>query len=590
MRTLFTRLALLAAFGWGAIRPAAAQQTLYVPVAVTGYTADVIANGDSLTPAAVMNSTTATVDRGNATVKWCFANSTYVPISGTSNRPQTLIRSNGRIFSRSTQNLEFRMAPATGNNSLRIDGAANGTLTLVTPQSCSEVMVLATEGNGNTDGKNFRVNFTDGTSQFFSGIVVPDWFNGTITPALFVGSRVGYVDNAVDNPGTNPRLYEVRLSLAVSNYNKLVQSVYVEKFSTDPVLNVMGISLGSNCLNPPAAGIATANLFPAVVCPNTPVTLALSGNDNSGSITYQWQSSTDNGVTWTDIAGATTNPYIIRPTATAQYRARVICRVLSSNSTPVTVTVLPTTAILRYAAAGTDPRFCTSGTAPVVTATPAGGTFSSTTGLNINPATGTITLDSSTPGTYTVTYTVPAPAPNNCPAIGTATVSVIRTVAALNYAETTFCRTGSSGAPTFSPAGGTFSSTAGLTINPSTGIIDLATSTAGTYTITYNSGGLCPASATASVTIKSDALPTFPNIITPNGDKVNDELKPKLADVTGYHIRVFSRWGRKVYDGTNAAQGWTAADSGPGMYYYQLEYNDCAGRHQLYKGWLEVVK
>jgi gliding motility-associated-like protein len=581
MRTVFTRFALLAAFGLGILRPAAAQQTVYVPAAVTGYTADVIANGTGT----VASSTTNTVDRGIPSVRWCFANTTFPGLAAGPALP-----ANGLINSISTQGLTFQMAPATGNNSLRIDGAGSGTLTLTTPQSCSEVMVLATEGNGSSAPKSFVVAFTDGTSQVFPNIVVPDWFGGTITPAILVGSRVSYVDNSVDIQTTNPRLYEVRLSLAIANYNKSVQSVTVSKTSTDPVLNVMGISLGSNCLSAPAAGLATANLFPAVVCPSTPVVLALSGNDNSASITYQWQSAPVGSTTWTDIAGATTNPYTIRPTATAQYRARVICRVLSSTSAPVTVTVLPTTATVRYTAVGTEARFCTAGTAPVVAATPAGGTFSGTTGLSINATTGTIDLAASTPGTYTVSYSVPAPAPNNCPAVGTTLVSIIRTVANLTYTETTFCRTGSSGAPSFSPAGGTFSAPAGLAVNPSTGIIDLAASTAGTYAITYNSGGLCPASSTASVVIKSDALPTFPNIITPNGDKVNDELKPKVADVTNYHIRVFSRWGRKVYDGTDPNAGWTATDSGAGMYYYQVEYSDCAGRKQLYKGWLEVVK
>ena len=578
MRTLFTRFALLAAFGFGALRPAAAQQTVYVPAAVTGYTADVIANGSG----AVTSSTTATIDRGIPTVRWCFANSTFPGLNATNSLP-----ANGTIVSISTPGLTFQMDPATSNNSLRIDGAGSGTLTLTNPQSCSEVMMLATEGNGTTaPEKRFVVNFTDGTSQTFTNIIVPDWFSGTITPAYFVNSRVSAATNAIDLPGgNNPRLYEVRLSLNVTNYNKAVQSVTVSKTSTDPVLNIMGVSLGSNCLSAPTAGIATANLFPAVVCPNTPVVLALAGNDNSGSITYQWQRSTDNGVTWNDIAGATTNPYTIRPTVTAQYRARVICRLLSSNSTPVTVTVSPSVATVSYSA--TPPAvFCKSGTAPVVTATPAGGTFSSTAGLVINATTGTINLAASTTGTYTVTYSVP----NACQAVGTTSVSIINPVAALSYPETTFCRTGSSGAPTFSPAGGTFAGPAGLAINASTGVIDLAASTAGTYAITYNSGGQCPSTASASVLIKSDALPTFPTIITPNGDRKNDELKPLLTDVTNYHIRVFSRWGRKVYEGTNPNAGWTATENGPGIYYYQLEYNDCAGRKQQYKGWLDVVK
>jgi hypothetical protein len=731
MRTLFTRFALLAAFGFGALRPAAAQQTVYVPAAVTGYTADVIADGSG----PVANSTTNTVDRGIPTVRWCFANSTFPGLNATNSLPAS-----GLIQSASTPFLTYQMAPANGNNSLRIDGAGSGTLTLVNPQSCSEVMMLATEGNGTTaPEKTFIVTFTDNTTQTFTNIIVPDWFGGTITPAYFVNSRVSYVTNAIDQPGgNNPRLYEVRLSLNVANYNKAVRSVTVSKASTDPVLNIMGVSLGSNCLSAPNAGVATANLFPALVCPNTPVTLALSGNDNSASITYQWQRSTDNGVTWTDIAGATTNPYTIRPTVTAQYRARVICRVLSSNSTPVTVTVLPTVATVSYSA--TVPAvFCQSGTAPVVTATPAGGTFSSTTGLVINSTTGTINLASSATGTYTVTYSLP----NACQAVGTTTVSIIRPVATLAYSAASFCRI-STTAPAFSPAGGAFSAPTGLVINASTGVIDLAASTAGTYAVTYTSTGQCPATATAPVTILPTPTPAisygsptpfcaaspagfptatpaggtfsapagltlntqsgiitpatstpgtytvtyaiaapcpatatttvtiaapaptfsytcppfykngpsttpvlaggatggtfsapaglsinpttgvvnltastvgsyaityttaagctssspfevvdalvFPNVITPNGDGKNESLLPNLPNVTGYHMQVYSRWGRKVFDGTNPAQGWTAADNGPGMYYYQVEYTDCTGARQSIRNWVEVVK
>jgi hypothetical protein len=62
--------------------------------------------------------------------------------------------------------------------------------------------------------------------------------------------------------------------------------------------------------------------------------------------------------------------------------------------------------------------------------------------------------------------------------------------------------------------GGTFSSTGGLSINPSTGAITPSASTAGTYTITYSiaaSGG-CPAfSTTQNVVI--NALPATPSLI-----------------------------------------------------------------------------
>ena len=580
MRTKITHLAfLLALLGPGALRTAQAQ-TVYVPATVTGYTDDVIADGSG--GSVVANSTSNTVDRGIPTVKWCFANASFPGLTATNALP-----TNGIINSISTPGLTFQMAPATSNNSLRIAGLGNGTLTLTNPQPCSEVMVLATEGNGTTAAdKNFVVNFTDGTREQFIGVTVPDWFNGTITPAINVGSRVSYVTNAIDITPNNPRLYEVRLNLSVSNYSRSVQSIFISKTAGDPVLNVMGISLGSNCLGVPNGGTAVASL--ATVCPGQPVVLGLAGASATGGITYQWQASTDGGTTFANIAGATTTLFTVNPTVSTQYRALVTCRLQSSNSTVVRVTVPPAVATVSY---GPGP-FCQGNAGgPVRTVlptafTPTGGAFTSTTGLVLDAATGAVNLTTSTPGTYTVTYTIP----NSCQAIGTTSITLVRTVAALTYPANTFCRVGSSGAPTATPQGGTFTAPAGLAINASTGAIDLSTSTAGVYTVSYTSSGPCPATAMAPITVKSDALPTFPNVLTPNGDSKNDELKLSISDVTGYRIRVFNRWGRKVYEGTDAAKGWKAEDNSAGMYYYQVEYADCAGRKQEYKSWVEVVK
>jgi gliding motility-associated-like protein len=585
MRTRITHLAfLLALLGPGALRTAQAQ-TIYVPVAVTGYNEDVIANGANVS---VLSSTTAPVDRGNSAVRWCFADSTYSNPAG--QRPQRALPSSGFIRSITTPGLTYQMAPSTGPNSLRIDGVSSGTLTLVSPQPCTEVEILATEGNGtNATDKTFTVRFTDGSSQVFLNRIVPDWYGGTITPAIRVGSRVNRGNTPVDgieNSFPNPTIYEVKLSLDVSNYGKLVQSVSVSKTLSDPVLNIMGISLGANCIGRPAGGTALANL--TTVCPGLPVNLSLASATVSGSITYQWQASTNGGTTYTDIAGATAATYTARPTVTTSYRAVLTCRLLSDTSDPVRVTVPPTVATVTYP---TGP-FCQGNAGgPVQTVvptavTPTGGTFTSTAGLVLDAATGAVNLTTSTPGTYTVTYSVP----RSCQAVGTTSITLVRTVASLAYPATTFCRVGSSGTPVTSPQTGTFTSTAGLSLNNSTGAIDLANSTPGTYTVTFVSGGACPATATASLLVKSDALPKFPNVLTPNGDDKNEELKLSISDVTGYRLRVFNRWGRKVYEGNDAAKGWKAEDSSAGMYYYQVEYNDCAGRRQEYKSWVEVIK
>jgi hypothetical protein len=63
---------------------------------------------------------------------------------------------------------------------------------------------------------------------------------------------------------------------------------------------------GTACGGTPAAG--TALVSPGSGNATTPFTLTLSGASTGGGVAFQWQSS-PNGITWTDIAGATTSVY-----------------------------------------------------------------------------------------------------------------------------------------------------------------------------------------------------------------------------------------------------------------------------------------
>ncbi|SOE21059.1 ELWxxDGT repeat-containing protein [Spirosomataceae bacterium TFI 002] len=140
----------------------------------------------------------------------------------------------------------------------------------------------------------------------------------------------------------------------------------------------------------------------------------------------------------------------------------------------------------------------------------AGGTFNSTAGLSINTTTGAIDVSASTPGTYTVTYTTAGSCPND------SDVSVTITAlddASFSYGSASYCVDASDPTPTITgESGGAFSSTAGLSINASTGQIDVSTSTPGTYSVTYTvaaSGGCASATATTSVTISSNPSATI---------------------------------------------------------------------------------
>ncbi len=106
----------------------------------------------------------------------------------------------------------------------------------------------------------------------------------------------------------------------------------------------------------------------------------------------------------------------------------------------------------------------------------------------------------------------------------------------------------------------------------------------GTYTVrlTIGYGAGCTLEKTLIVAVSEFRLP---NIITPNGDQVNDTFQPRVSfePVT---LQVFNRWGRLVFERANYAGDWYAADLPSGTYYYHL--NTAGGEH--WKGWLEVVR
>ncbi|WP_243472988.1 choice-of-anchor J domain-containing protein [Winogradskyella sp. MH6] len=120
-----------------------------------------------------------------------------------------------------------------------------------------------------------------------------------------------------------------------------------------------------------------------------------------------------------------------------------------------------------------------------------GGTFSSTT-VTVNSSTGEIDLTSASEGNHDITYTIEESI-DNCieGSTFTTTIEVVATVNPVtdfSYEQTTYCE--NTGTISIVPSnnfttGGTFSSTTGLTLDATTGDVNLDTSTSGTYTITY---------------------------------------------------------------------------------------------------------
>lgn len=216
-------------------------------------------------------------------------------------------------------------------------------------------------------------------------------------------------------------------------------------------------------------------------------------------------SSAASGNTWSN--GATTPSITVSASGNYTVTATALgCTSPSSASTAVTVNPLDNASF-----AYSSSTLCSGGGNETPTASVAG-SYSSTAGLNFaNATTGEIDMATSADGTYVITHTTSGACPN------TSTQSVTITAApdaTFNYAQASYCTGNLDPSPAFGAgaSGGTFSSTAGLTINSSNGQIDLSASTPGTYTVTnaIAASGSCPAtSETFSVTVTAAPTPSF---------------------------------------------------------------------------------
>jgi gliding motility-associated-like protein len=213
------------------------------------------------------------------------------------------------------------------------------------------------------------------------------------------------------------------------------------------------------------------------------------------------------------------------------------CSAVSATAS-ITITALPI-ATFNYDANA----YCKTGANPVLTYSGGGvaGTFSSSTGLSLNATTGAIVVSTSTPGQYTVTNTIAAA--SGCPNVTESATIIITAppVATFSYTATPYCNNATNPTPTFSGGGvaGTFSSTTGLDINSTTGLINLSGSTSGSYIVTNTiaaANGCGAVTATTPITITTLPQAT----ITYSGLFCSSVTVPQSVTLTGATGGIFS--------------------------------------------------
>ena len=119
-----------------------------------------------------------------------------------------------------------------------------------------------------------------------------------------------------------------------------------------------------------------------------------------------------------------------------------------------------------------------------------------------------------------------------------------------------------------------------------------------TLQVTLNSGELQLDSVVFTVTISESKL-AFPNAFSPNGDEDNEIFKAKeYQSLVEFHAYIFNRWGQKLYEWTDPAEGWDGTYKGKpvkdGVYFLLCRAKGADGRKynirkdvNLLRGFLE---
>ena len=86
----------------------------------------------------------------------------------------------------------------------------------------------------------------------------------------------------------------------------------------------------------------------------------------------------------------------------------------------------------------------------------------------------------------------------------------------------------------------------------------------------------------------------FPNIFTPNGDGINDMLRPIACGVIDYKVSILNRWGLTIFTSNALELGWDGRVDGQksdsGTYFYIAELKDFTGKSHVFKGTVSLYR
>lgn len=376
------------------------------------------------------------------------------------------------------------------NQTVTLD--ANGTASVTTPiLTTNSVYTLMSVSDTNTCSQNLTDSITvnvmalptatiSGTTAICSGDTATITFNGT--PNAVITYTVNGGTNQTVTLDTNGTATVTTSALTAATVYELVSVAAATSSCTATVTGSATITI-----NPLPTATISGN---ATICAGTTTTVSFTGTPNA-VVTY----TIDNGTPQTITLDANGQATIVTGTGgvytiiTVTASGSLACSQTLSDSITITVTPLAAPTVTF----GYDSVCVNATTSPVPTMAggfTTGGTFSSAS-VTVNATTGVIDLTGATAGTHTIAYDIAANT-TNCTDAGHYEASIVLTsgvnpVTIFSY-DPVYCPDSPNALPqtaTGFTQGGTFGSAPGLSLNTTTGEINIGASTPGSYTITY---------------------------------------------------------------------------------------------------------
>ncbi|MFA7444823.1 MAG: GEVED domain-containing protein, partial [Flavobacteriaceae bacterium] len=212
-------------------------QSSYSPIAVTGFTDDVIADG-------IGDATTSTTNAVDA-VDYAYMSNSF-KVTASSNPITYALPVSRNLESPNIAGLNFIMPDYAYSNSLRLaTQGQSGTLTFTEAFPLTDIYFAFTSGSGNST-MSAEILFDDSTSQLVTDIALTDWYGaGTATTPALIDNLGRVLRTTTATPSTgNAKIFQISIPIDQANHSKSVTGVTFTKTSTgaEPVANIFAIS------------------------------------------------------------------------------------------------------------------------------------------------------------------------------------------------------------------------------------------------------------------------------------------------------------------------------------------------------------